>query len=352
MNRCVTCLLPDTYPRLRFDSQGSCNMCRHRPATLPQVRGLEALRKVVDKARRPHGYDCLVALSGGRDSSYTLDFAVHDLQLRVLAVTYDNGYMPEQTRRNILGSVQKLGVDHEFCRDAPVMDSVASFLMAFARKPDPALVAFLCNGCMSGMMKGLYGTARRHGVHLILSGGGEPETSFAEPLLQVRPERFGHRGSLVVGAGLRLAANPRYLLHPRTLLSFLREGYARYMLKGGEIQYVSLFHYVPWDEGAIEERIHSRLGWRKPEGFTTNWRSDCQIHLIKQYFYRELLGFTKNDEILSNMIRERRLDRSEALERLERENDLPEEIINGFLERHGVDVPRLKQQLTRRRVVN
>jgi hypothetical protein len=251
-----------------------------------------------------------------------------------------------------LSSVSKLGVDHEFCPDSQPMDAVASFLKAFSRKPDPALVAFICNGCMTGMMKGLYGAARSHGVNLILSGGGEPEKSFAEPLLQVKPGRLGRRWSLVLGAAAHLLSNPRYLLQPRMLMSFVREAYARFYLTSGEdVRYVSLFNYLAWDEEMIEERIASNLGWRKPDGFTTNWRSDCEIHLIKQYFYRELIGFTKNDEILSNMVRSGAIDRQVALERLGRENDLPETPINAFMERHGVDGTRLRRALARHRGV-
>lgn len=46
-------------------------------------------------------YDALLCFSGGKDSTYTLWLLRKKLGLRVLAVTFDNGFLPEQTFKNI-----------------------------------------------------------------------------------------------------------------------------------------------------------------------------------------------------------------------------------------------------------
>jgi hypothetical protein len=53
-----------------------------------------------------------VAYSGGKDSSYILRLMSQGYGLRTLALTVDNGFLPEAAKRNIAQGVGKLGVAH------------------------------------------------------------------------------------------------------------------------------------------------------------------------------------------------------------------------------------------------
>lgn len=126
------------------------------------------------------------------------------------------------------------------------------------------------------------------------------------------------------------------------------EAYSRFFQKQSkDIKIVSLFHYLPWDESLIENTIRAELNWKKADHFSTSWRSDCDIHLIKQYFYLALMGFTKNDEILSNLVRSGTLSRDEALLRLGDENKLSMDFIQQFLKEHGVEGGKLEGSISR-----
>ena len=46
-------------------------------------------------------YDCVVPLSGGKDSVYVLYYTVKKLGLRAIAVSYDNGFVHEVAIRNM-----------------------------------------------------------------------------------------------------------------------------------------------------------------------------------------------------------------------------------------------------------
>jgi len=71
MRRCTRCILPETFPGIRFDEDGVCNYClEYKPVN---VLGEEALVKVLDGYRgKGREYDCIVPISGGRDSSFVL----------------------------------------------------------------------------------------------------------------------------------------------------------------------------------------------------------------------------------------------------------------------------------------
>ena len=71
LKRCVRCILPRTYPFIDFDKNGICNYCRDYVA--PNLLWEVALEREFEKHRSSDGSpDCLVAFSGGRDSSYGL----------------------------------------------------------------------------------------------------------------------------------------------------------------------------------------------------------------------------------------------------------------------------------------
>ena len=97
LKRCSRCVLPETYPYIRFDDQGVCNFCRDQaPTDQRDLKGEVELRRTIDKLRNHSGrYDSIVALSGGRDSAYMAWYAVRKLGLKPLAFTVNNGFMPE-----------------------------------------------------------------------------------------------------------------------------------------------------------------------------------------------------------------------------------------------------------------
>ena len=71
LRRCTQCILPETMPFIAFDRDGVCNYCRTYVPYKPH--GLDALRELVAPYRSRTGApDCLVAVSGGRDSCYGL----------------------------------------------------------------------------------------------------------------------------------------------------------------------------------------------------------------------------------------------------------------------------------------
>jgi predicted PP-loop superfamily ATPase len=100
MKRCANCILPHTYPGITFDESGTCNHC----ITYKERKylGGDALKERIESflknvRGKSNSYDCVIGLSGGRDSSYLIYYLVKRLNLNVLAYSIDNGFIPEQT---------------------------------------------------------------------------------------------------------------------------------------------------------------------------------------------------------------------------------------------------------------
>ena len=72
--------MPDTRPGIKFDEEGVCSACRsyeHRAKVDWDARWKE-FEAICDKYRGmngPNGYDCMIAVSGGKDSQCLLHLA-------------------------------------------------------------------------------------------------------------------------------------------------------------------------------------------------------------------------------------------------------------------------------------
>jgi len=139
---CTRCVMDDTVKGIMFDVNGECTFCKihddlENKFPLNQETHLK-LRDLVDKIKndgKGKKYDCIVGVSGGRDSTYTLYNAVK-LGLRPLAVHFDNGWNSEIAVQNIKNATNILGVDlHTHVADwEEFKDLQRSFL--FASVPD------------------------------------------------------------------------------------------------------------------------------------------------------------------------------------------------------------------------
>jgi len=73
MKYCKNCFMPTTKPGLALDEQGICPACRHAEMRkdIDYDKRFEELKQLCKKYKRDDGYyDCIIAVSGGKDSTY------------------------------------------------------------------------------------------------------------------------------------------------------------------------------------------------------------------------------------------------------------------------------------------
>lgn len=90
MKYCTKCVMPDTRPGSVFDAEGVCQACRNyeRQAKVDWKSRSEELTALCDKYRRHDGYyDCVIAVSGGKDSHFLTYMMKENMGMNPLLVS-------------------------------------------------------------------------------------------------------------------------------------------------------------------------------------------------------------------------------------------------------------------------
>jgi imidazoleglycerol phosphate synthase cyclase subunit len=119
---CKKCLYPalSAVP-LEFSSDGICTGClisetKHRISHEEWARRRQLLSNIVDRARCHDGstYDCVVPVSGGKDSYFQTHYIINELGLKPLLVTYNGNNWTKEGWYNVHRMKEVFGVDHVF----------------------------------------------------------------------------------------------------------------------------------------------------------------------------------------------------------------------------------------------
>lgn len=167
---CKKCVMDSTVPFISFDMDGVCNYCklhedldRQHPSGIEGEKILSNLIYRIKKEGSNKKYDCVIGISGGTDSTYTL-YLVKKLGLRPLAVHYDNGWNTETSVNNIQMALSKMGVDlYTFVEN---WEEFKEFQKSFLRASTPEIDVPTDERIKYVLIE----TAAKHGIKYILDG--------------------------------------------------------------------------------------------------------------------------------------------------------------------------------------
>ena len=104
MRYCTKCLYPDTKPQLNFNEDGVCDACRNweKKSSVDWESRKKQLQEIAEKYRKSDGsYDCVIPVSGGKDSTFQALYARDELGLNPLLVNFIPRDLVELGRKNI-----------------------------------------------------------------------------------------------------------------------------------------------------------------------------------------------------------------------------------------------------------
>jgi len=310
----MRCVLPDSYPEISFDAFGICRFCRnHHKLELP---GEQALLKKVSR-HRGSDYDCLLGISGGKDSCYVAYLARKALNLKALAVFYDFPFIKDLARDNARRVCDSLGIELVVVKTTNNLEYklLRNHLISLA---GTGTTWGQCIFCHYGISGALYRIAKERKIQTILSGTTSNETWWNPG------RRTGFLMRRVKRLPLLDVAN--FALYQFKAYCGLAEQRRQFEIPGNKAyspyshpspppdgpQTIRVFDYLPWDQREIERVLTEETGWKKPDKKLT-WRYDCILEPMLDFTYLREFGVSTVGLYLSGLIRDGLIDREEAL---------------------------------------
>ena len=342
LKRCKKCLLPETFPFISFDEDGVCNCCRNYEKI--KLNGKNKLEQIADTYRGNGGQpDCIVGVSGGRDSTYGLHYIRTVLKMNPVAFTYDWGMSTDLAVRNVSRICDKLDVRH--VRVSADVKKKLSYIKknveAWLKKPELGMVPLF----MAGDKAYFYHAKRLKaeiGVSAIfLCENMLERTDFKSGFAGVTPyydEDHVYTQSLRNKLKITFYYLLQYLLNPSYMNTSIPDtlfAYASYYLISRD--YYNLFKYIPWDEEEIITTLRDEYDWELADDTVSTWRIGDGTASFYNYIFYTMAGFTENDTFRSNQIREGMITREEALKLVEKENEPRWESIKWYCDTIGID---------------
>ena len=334
---CRHCVYPETKPDLSLDENGICDACRFvdvKDTTNWDLRRKE-LAEIFEKFKNKDGsnYDCVIPVSGGKDSTFQTYVVKKEFGLNPLCVSY---HLPEFTdlgRKN-LENLKNLGVDcleftpnPEICKK---MQKTALIEFGDAQWPEHF-----------GIFTVPVQVAVRYNIPLIVWGENS-QAEYGGPLKDMENKHMDNKWC--EKDGTRVGGQSSSFVGPEVML---KHGIDRKFLNpyiypsDEEIKRVGvtgifLGYFLRWN---IKEQLKKvrDLGFTlhdgPSEGTFTNYENlDNKIQGIHDYFKWLKFGYGRTTDNASVQIRKNWINREEAMKLVkEHEGKLPEKYLDEFL---------------------
>jgi N-acetyl sugar amidotransferase len=337
MKFCSKCLLPETHETIYFDSKGVCSVCNNRQFRDKELDWSDRKQRLIDLTKKNKGrfdYDCILPFSGGKDSTFTLYYAVRELGMKPLVVSFDHGFFRPNMNMNRNKVVETLGVD--LLTFKPNWQLVrALMLQSLLEKGD------FCWHCHTGIFSYPMWVAIEKQIPLVI--WGEPSSEYTSYYSygedeEVDEDRFNQIANLGITAKdmavrLNLGFDSRdfkpYTYPPRESLQKLG------------LKSVPLGSFIPWDTKKQSELIQSELGWNGdevegvPPGFEYE-KIECYMQGVRDYIKFRKRGYSRVTHLMSLDIRHGRRSRENGQSVVEKYEGFRPKSLDLFLDIVGL----------------
>jgi N-acetyl sugar amidotransferase len=357
MRFCTKCVTPDTRPDLKFDRHGVCDACRSlekKHNVIDWVGKEKLFEELIDKHKNdnPLKYDCLIPVSGGKDSFFTLHHAIKH-GLNPLCLVFEPT-LPTEIGRSNLDALHKTGVDLiHFKRNPIVYDKM--IMEGFKRVGDMEWANHM------GIWSVPVHFAIKFDIPLILWGESpQMEYGGAETVSNINKKTFDEDWLNDYGClnGLR----PQDLVSEKLGITLNDIKMYVYPTKeevsswGGVGVFVG--YYFKWNTQEQLDTIEE-LGWHRKRGrievsYTDHQKLDCLSMNLHDYLKYCKFGFGRASDSASYDIRNGYIQRPEGVRLAEKyDSPYPKKAVETFCDHFDIsqkEFDRISDEFTNRAI--
>lgn len=313
MIRCTQCVLPETFPGIRFDENGVCQYCQRLPDTdrreVQRAKLKNRFEELVETVRPRSGYHGLMSWSGGKDSTYILLLLRREYNLRVLAFTFDNGFVSPTAFENMRTVSETLGIDHIIVKPSfGILRQVFSGSAQPGMYPPRALerASAICNSCMN-FAKGIaLRMALEQRIPMLVYGWSPGQVPLASTVFRTNQRMLR---TMVQTAKTALGKATS-----EDISAYFPED--RHLEQTTEYPYnISPLAFLDYTEQIALDEIRA-LGWKRPQDTDPN-STNCLLNCYANRVHQEQMNYHPYVMELAGLVREGYMARQEALDKLQ-----------------------------------
>jgi tRNA(Ile)-lysidine synthase TilS/MesJ len=317
MKRCKICVLPDTFPGIRFNTEGICNYCQSfkgkKNLEDKKQKFRQKFEALIAENKGRSSYDALMCYSGGKDSTYVLALLKQEYGMDTLPVTYDNGFLPAQTITNIQTVTDKLGLDHTLFK--PRWDMLRKIFATCAVEniyPAQTLTraSTICTSCMAIVKFHALRTAIEKDIPFIVFGWSPGQIPVASSIMKNNPQ--------MIKTMQKSTFDPLYEIVGDKIRPYFLED--KHFSEGYNFPHnISPLAFLDYDEEKILAKMKS-LGWKRPEHIDAN-STNCLLNSFANVVHKKAHGFHPYAFEMAKLVREGYMEREVALEKITQAED-------------------------------
>jgi hypothetical protein len=321
--RCQRCGISSLTEGIEIDADGACGECRRYERDAREIAryfktpaDLAALF-ARNGARRRGELDCMLLYSGGKDSTYVL-YQLLDMGLKVLAFTFDNGFISRQAIENIRAITAECNVESIIAGHDSMKEVFRESLARFST---------VCKGCFKALLDLSLLLADERGINLIVTGLSRGQ------IIEERLKRFLDEGIFDPEVIERRLEQGREAYHVLERFSGLGGSQFHDGTVFDRVKLIDFFRYSNATKSDIYATLRARSQrWVQPAdtGFCS---SNCMINDVGIAVHQQERGYSNYEIPTAWEVRLGHLGRDEAVQELAGVSDLGRvEKILGYLD--------------------
>ena len=344
---CVRCCMPETQEGILFDQFGICQACQssEQKIHIDWKEREKALSEILEKAKETAGdnYDCIVPISGGKDSTFQLHVLVKVYKMKPLAVTFSHNWYSATGWYNLQNTLEQFNVDHfMFTPNRDLVNRLA--------RSSISAIGDSCWHCHAGIGAFPLQVAARFKIPLLIWGESIAESSgrasYFNPIRKFDREYFTK-----VSAKMRPDQMVSDTLSSKDLFPFNIPSAEECEQTG--VFGLHLGDYIFWDDERQTEFVRDTYGWRETEmeGTYKRYKSaECIMAGMHDFTCYLKRGYGRGTFHASVDVRNGLLTREEGLGLASEYDPVRPEALDYFLEITGLSEEEFYEIMEQKRV--
>lgn len=325
---CTRCCMPETTEDISFDEMGVCRACRssEQKIHINWVEREKKLREILETYKRRAGtnYDCIVPVSGGKDSTFQMHVLTKVYHMKPLTVTFSHNWYSPVGKQNLENLLETFNVDH-------IMFTPNRALVNKLARKSLVMIGDACWHCHAGVGAFPLQVAVKFNIPLLVWGESIAEdsgrSSYMNPIYTFDRDYFTKASAKFYAEQMVDKHISTKDLHPFVLPSV--EELERVGVLG-----IHLGDYMFWDAERQVEFIKETYGWKEDavEGTYKRYKSvECIMPGVHDYTKFLKRGYGRATDHASIDVRTGLMTREEAFKLIRKIDPKEPKILDYYL---------------------